>query len=105
MFNLFRSAFCVPCKYDVPQGSVLGLTHFLLYINDLPDDVACDTAIYADDINLESSHFKFWQQLEFSSELKSGLRDTGMGVGSALLISEIEKLNLFHLIFLISMVL
>ena len=27
------------------------ITHFLLYINDLPDDVACDVAIYADDIH------------------------------------------------------
>ena len=33
----------------VPQGSILGLTFFLLYINGLPDDVMCDIAIYADD--------------------------------------------------------
>ena len=34
----------------VAQGSILGLTLFLLlYINDLSDDVICNIAIYADD--------------------------------------------------------
>ena len=39
---------------EVPQGYILGLTFFLLYINDLPDDVMCDIAIYADDTTLYS---------------------------------------------------
>ena len=33
----------------VPQCSNFGSTLFLLYINDLLDDVICDIAIYADD--------------------------------------------------------
>ena len=33
----------------IPQGPILGTTLSLLYINDLPDDVICNNAIYADD--------------------------------------------------------
>ena len=51
---------------------------FLLYINDLPDDVVCDIAIYADDTILCSKcdwASDLWQQLELASELESDLRN------------------------------
>ena len=36
----------------VSQGSILGPTLFLLYVNDVPDDVICSIAINADDTTL-----------------------------------------------------
>ena len=48
------------------QGSILGPTLFLLYINYLPDDAICIIASYADDTTLYSKYGQasdLWQQL------------------------------------------
>ena len=50
----------------VPQGSILHSTFFLLYINDLTDDVICDIAIYGDNTTLYSKFDQasdLWQLL------------------------------------------
>ena len=64
----------VPC-----QCLILGPTLFLLYIIDLPDEVICDIAIYAEDTTLYSrcdQASDLWQQLELAFELESDLQYT-----------------------------
>ena len=68
-----------PVNAEVPQGSILGLTVFLLYINDPPDDAICNIAIYADDTILYSKCNQgsdLCQQLVLASELEANLRDS-----------------------------
>ena len=68
-----------PVNAGFPQGPILDPTLFLLYINDLPDDVICNIAICADDTTLYSKCDQasdLWQQLELASEIESDLRDT-----------------------------
>ena len=68
-----------PVNAGVLQGSILGPTHFLLYVNDLPDDVICNIAIYADDTTVYckcDQASDLWQQLELACEVESDLQDT-----------------------------
>ena len=70
-----------PVNAGVPQGSILGSTLFLLYINDFVDNVICNIAIYADDNTLKCNQASDnWQQLELAAELESDPQDTVDGV-------------------------
>ena len=72
-----------PVNVGLPHESILGPRLFVLYINDLPDDVICNIAIYADNTTLYSKCDQasdLWQQLKLASELESDLRHwTGAG--------------------------
>ena len=78
MFLDGKSSQEYPVIDGVPHTSILCLALFLVYINDLPDDIH-DIAIYADDTTLHAKWDQasvLWQQLELASELVSDLRDT-----------------------------
>ena len=76
----------------------LGSTLFLLYINDPPHDVVCNITIFVDEASsLIDQASDLWQQLDLACELESDLQDTVDRGKKWLMISMLEKLNLFCL--------
>ena len=46
-----------PVRSGVPQGSILGPLLFLIFINDLPDNLICNPKLFADDVSLISAMY------------------------------------------------
>ena len=72
-----HSSNCYSIDSGVPQGSVLGPTLFLPFINDLPDSILSKLAIYADGTTLYSSLGKtndVSDKVEMAADLEDDLR-------------------------------
>ena len=77
----------------VPQGSVLGPLLFILYVNDLPDEVKSYCKLFADDAKL----YKDLQNLEDFETIQNDLNKLCQWTIKWLMIFNVEKCKVMHL--------
>ena len=73
MGNLHKS---IQPMLEFLKVQFLVLYFFYLYTNNLPDDIICIIAIYANDATNSDQAYNLWQQLDLASALECDLWDT-----------------------------
>ena len=69
-----HSSNCYSINSGVPQGSVLGPTLFLLFINDLTDSIQSKVAIYADFYSSLGKTTDVSDKVDMAADLEDDLR-------------------------------
>ena len=77
----------------VPQGSVLGPILFLIYINDLDEDVKCKISKFADDTKIANRVISLSQQ----QELQNDLNTLGEWAVNSQMFFNVDKCKVLHI--------
>ena len=77
----------------VPQGSVLGPILFLIYINDLDEDVKCKISKFADDTKIANRVISLSQQ----QELQNDLNTLGEWAVDSQMFFNVDKCKVLHI--------